>query len=30
MIKIELSNPADLNDLLDAAAYEAFCKEEDH
>jgi glycine cleavage system H protein len=28
MIKIELSNPADLDTLLDAAAYEQHCKEE--
>lgn len=27
IIKVELSNPADLNDLLDAAAYEAHIKE---
>ncbi|HLN63394.1 MAG TPA: glycine cleavage system protein GcvH [Symbiobacteriaceae bacterium] len=27
MIKIELSNPAELDELLDAAAYEAFTKE---
>ena len=26
MIKVEMSNPAELDDLLDAAAYEAECK----
>lgn len=26
MIKVEMSNPAEYNDLLDAAAYEAECK----
>lgn len=25
IIKVELSNPDELNDLMDAAAYEAFC-----
>ena len=28
IIKVELSNPAELNNLLDAAAYEAFISEE--
>jgi glycine cleavage system H protein len=28
IIKVELSNPAELNALLDAAAYEAFISEE--
>ena len=28
IIKVELSNPAEVNDLLDAAAYEAFIAEE--
>jgi glycine cleavage system H protein len=28
IIKVELSNPAELNSLLDAAAYEAFIAEE--
>jgi len=27
MVKIKLANPAELKDLLDAAAYEAYCKE---
>ncbi len=27
MIKVELANPAEVNELLDAAAYEAFTKE---
>lgn len=26
MIKVEMSNPADLDDLMDAEAYEAICK----
>lgn len=30
MLKIELSNPAEVNDLLDAASYEAFLKETGH
>lgn len=30
MLKIELSNPAELDGLLDAAAYEAFIKEAGH
>lgn len=30
MIKIELANPADVDALLDAAAYEAFTKEAGH
>ena len=25
IIKVEMSNPDELNDLMDAAAYEAFC-----
>jgi glycine cleavage system H protein len=27
LIKIDLSDPAELNDLMDAAAYEAYCQE---
>lgn len=30
MLKVELSNPAEVNALLDAAAYEASCKERGH
>lgn len=30
MVKIELANPSDVNDLLDAAAYEAYTKEAGH
>jgi glycine cleavage system H protein len=30
MIKVELSNPAELNDLMDAAAYESFCSSRGH
>jgi glycine cleavage system H protein len=30
MLKIEVSNPAELNDLMDAGAYEAYCKEREH
>lgn len=30
MIKIELSKPAELNDLLDPKAYEAHCQEREH
>ena len=30
MIKVELDNPADVDGLLDAAAYEAFIKEAGH
>jgi glycine cleavage system H protein len=30
MVKIEMDNPADVANLLDAAAYEAFCQERDH
>jgi glycine cleavage system H protein len=30
MVKISLSNPAELDDLMDAAAYEAYCEERDH
>ena len=26
MIKVEMSNPAELDDLMDAEAYEAICK----
>jgi glycine cleavage system H protein len=30
MIKIELSNPAELDFLMDAAAYEKYCQERSH
>lgn len=30
MLKVELTNPAELNDLMDAPAYEAYCKERSH
>jgi glycine cleavage system H protein len=30
MLKVEIANPAELEDLLDAAAYEAFIKEAGH
>ena len=30
MVKIQLDNPADAENLLDAAAYETFCQERDH
>lgn len=30
MVKVELSNPAELNDLMDAAAYIAFCETRGH
>ncbi len=30
MIKVELSNPAELNGLMDAAAYQAYCQERSH
>jgi len=30
MVKIEMSNPAELQSLLDAAAYEAFCAGRSH
>jgi len=30
MIKVEIANPAELDNLLDTAAYEAFCKEAGH
>jgi glycine cleavage system H protein len=30
MIKVELSNPAELNDLMDAAAYTSFCETRGH
>lgn len=30
MLKIEIENPADLDSLLDAAAYQAFCEERSH
>ncbi len=30
MIKVELSNPADLDGLMDAAAYEKYCEERGH
>jgi len=30
MIKVELSNPAELNDLMDADAYQAYCHSREH
>ena len=30
MVKIEISNPADLDSLMDAAAYEKYCQERGH
>jgi glycine cleavage system H protein len=30
MIKVELKSPADLNNLMDAAAYQKFCEERSH
>jgi glycine cleavage system H protein len=30
MIQIELSDPASLNDLMDAEAYQAYCEERSH
>ncbi len=30
MLKVELTDPAELNDLMDAAAYEAYLKERAH
>jgi len=30
MVKIEITDPTELNTLLDAEAYEAFCKEREH
>ncbi len=30
MLKIELSNPAELDSLMDAAAYEKYCSERSH
>ena len=30
MIKIELSNPAELDSLMDADAYDAYCEEREH
>ncbi len=30
MIKIKMSNPADVNTLMDAAAYEKYCQERSH
>lgn len=30
MVKLTLSNPAELDELLDAAAYEKFCAERNH
>jgi glycine cleavage system H protein len=30
MLKIEMSNPAELDTLMDAAAYEAYCQERGH
>jgi glycine cleavage system H protein len=30
MLKIEVANPAQLNELMDAAAYDAYCQERGH
>lgn len=30
MLKIELSNPAELDNMMDAAAYEKYCQERSH
>ena len=30
MVKIELSNPSELDALMDSAAYEKYCQERDH
>lgn len=30
MVKVELSNPAELNDLMDAAAYTTYCESRGH
>ncbi len=30
MVKVELSNPGELNSLMDAAAYTAYCEERSH
>jgi glycine cleavage system H protein len=30
MVKLELSNPGELTELMDAAAYEQFCTEREH
>ncbi len=30
MVQLELSNPAELNDLMDAAAYQQFCETRGH
>jgi glycine cleavage system H protein len=30
MLKIELSNPSELEDLMDPKAYEAYCQEREH
>lgn len=30
MVKINLSDPSELDDLMDAAAYKAFCEEREH
>ena len=30
MLKIEISNPADLDSLMDAAGYKSFCEERSH
>ncbi len=30
MVKFEITNPAELDDLLDAAAYEKYCQEREH
>jgi glycine cleavage system H protein len=30
MIRVELANPADLDDLMDGSAYEAYCQTREH
>jgi glycine cleavage system H lipoate-binding protein len=30
MLKVELSDPSELDDLLDAEAYKNFCEEREH
>jgi glycine cleavage system H protein len=30
MLKVEMSNPAELDELMDAKAYEAYCQERSH
>jgi glycine cleavage system H protein len=30
MLKVELSSPAELNDLMDEAAYQKYCQEREH